>query len=111
MSSGSRDEGAVFSALADRTRREVIRCLAEEGSLTPTQLAARLPVTRQAVSKHLAMLDDAGLVTVSQQGRETLYRLTPEPLTQAMSWIAEMDARWDERLDALRQHLERRTSV
>lgn len=98
---------AVFAALADDTRRSVIRRLAE-GPATPSQLAARLPVTRQAVSKHLEVLREAGLVSSSRSGREHRYVLTPQPLGDAVSWMASVGARWDERLDALRHHLDRR---
>lgn len=96
--------GAVFSALSDPTRREVLRMLAEGGAVTATELAGRMPVTRQAVSKHLAALDDAGLVTAERAGRERRYRLTPEPLTDAMSWMVAVGAEWDQRLVALRTH-------
>lgn len=97
----------VFFALADPTRREVIRRLseAETTEVTATELASRLPVTRQAVTKHLAALSEAGLVSAHRHGREVRYKLTPEPMTEAMSWMAEVGARWDRRLDALRRHL------
>jgi DNA-binding transcriptional ArsR family regulator len=98
--------GAVFFALADSTRREVISSLAKEGPATVTELAARLPVTRQAVAKHLAALDEAGLVSFEQQGRRRRYRLTPGPLTEAVSWMAEVGAEWDERLESLRKLLQ-----
>jgi DNA-binding transcriptional ArsR family regulator len=105
-----RDErvAAVFSALADPTRREVIRLLAADGPVTATGLAGRMPVTRQAVSKHLAALADAGLVKVDPAGREKRYRLTPQPLTEAVSWMAAVGAEWDERLGALLAHLSER---
>jgi DNA-binding transcriptional ArsR family regulator len=99
---------AVFEALADATRRRVMSCLADLGSASPTEIASRLPVTRQAVSKHLLSLGEAGLVTFVREGRETQYRLTPGPLTDAMSWMADVGAEWDQRLAALRSHLQRR---
>lgn len=99
---------AVFDALADSTRREVMRRLAERGEATPTALASEMPVTRQAVAKHLQALADAGLVSVERVGREARYRLTPKPLAEAMGWMAEVGAAWDDRLAALRRHLERR---
>jgi DNA-binding transcriptional ArsR family regulator len=86
----------VFSALADPNRRFVVETLAERGTATATELAGELPVTRQAVAKHLAALGYAGLVESSRSGRETRYRLTST------------GAEWDDRLDALAQHLERR---
>ena len=96
---------AVFSALADERRRSLVEVLAERGSATATELAAGLPVTRQAVAKHLASLGDAGLVAMTRSGREVRYRLTPEPLGDAVAWIERVGANWDERLAALEQHL------
>ena len=97
--------GRVFDALADPNRRYVIQALAQRPTVTATELAAELPVTRQAVSKHLAALGDAGLVESARQGRETRYRLTPGPLGEAMDWMAEVGADWDTRLTRLRDHL------
>ena len=95
----------IFSALADPTRRQVIRALSEQGPATATGLAANLPVTRQAVTKHLSALANAGLVTSSRRGREKLYQISPRPLTDAVSWMAALGARWDDRLAALRDHV------
>jgi DNA-binding transcriptional ArsR family regulator len=99
------DVGLVFAALADETRRTVMRCLADGGPSTATQLAAQLPVSRQAVAKHLAALDEAGLVQMERCGREARYKLTPHRLTEAVSWMANCGADWDDRLAALRRHL------
>lgn len=96
---------AVFAALADPTRRQVIRALSQHGPSTATGLAATLPVTRQAVTKHLAALAAAGLVTATRRGREVLYEISPRPLTAAVSWMADLGARWDDRLAALRDHV------
>jgi DNA-binding transcriptional ArsR family regulator len=101
--SGDRLE-AVFAALSDPTRRDVVRCLAA-GPASATQLATRLPVSRQAVSKHLGLLGEAGLVISRREGREIRYELTPAPMTEAMSWMAAVGARWDDRLGALQRHL------
>jgi DNA-binding transcriptional ArsR family regulator len=102
------DPGAVFAALSDPTRREVIRRLSEEeGPITLAELAAELPVTRQAVTKHLVVLEEAGLVTASGDTRRKRYRLTPRPFADAMGWMVDVGAEWDERLDALRRHVER----
>jgi DNA-binding transcriptional ArsR family regulator len=102
----SRDRtDAVFGALGDPMRREVIRALSEQGPSTATGLASRLPVTRQAVSKHLTALAHAGLVTATRRGREKLYRISSAPLGEAVSWMAELGARWDQRLAALRGHV------
>lgn len=102
------DVGAVFAALADPTRRQVVQSLSAGSTVTASALARDLPVTRQAVAKHLASLHDAGLVAAERRGRETHYRLTPAPLTEAASWMAAVGAEWDDRLEALRAHLARR---
>jgi DNA-binding transcriptional ArsR family regulator len=99
--------GGVFGALADGNRRRLLDTLATREDASVTELAAELPVTRQAVSKHIATLRAAGLVEGRRHGRETRYRLRPEPLAEAMSWIARVGGEWDERLAALRRHLER----
>lgn len=96
---------AVFAALADPTRREVVTLLSADGPSTATALAAALPISRQAVAKHLALLDRAGLVARRRAGREIRYELTPAPMTDAMGWMAEVGGAWDRRLDALRDLL------
>jgi ArsR family transcriptional regulator, cadmium/lead-responsive transcriptional repressor len=98
--------GHVFEALADPTRREVMRRLAEDGPSSATHLASSLPVTRQAVAKHLEILEEAGLVEGERRGRQRLFRLTPAPLSEAVGWMAELGSEWDERLQALRRLLE-----
>jgi len=100
--------GRVFDALADPNRRYVVEALAERGTATATELAAELPVSRQAVAKHLAALNHAGLVESRREGRETRYELTPGALGDAMDWMASVGAEWDARLDALRAHLRKR---
>jgi DNA-binding transcriptional ArsR family regulator len=96
-----RDVDEVFSALADPTRREVLRSVARRPELTASRLAGELPITRQAVAKHLAALQKAGLVEPRRQGRETLYTITPAPLMDAMRWMADVGAEWDQRLARL----------
>jgi DNA-binding transcriptional ArsR family regulator len=91
----------VFSALADPTRRQVVRSLSRRPELTASLLAGELPMTRQAVTKHLAALDRAGLVEAHREGRETRYTLTPAPLADAMRWMDEVGAQWDDRLARL----------
>jgi DNA-binding transcriptional ArsR family regulator len=100
MSSGSAD--AVFSALGDPTRRALLQTIAEQPSTTATALAATLPITRQAVVKHLAALADAGLLDRERDGREVHYTVTPAPLSDAVSWMAAVGSQWDERLARLR---------
>jgi DNA-binding transcriptional ArsR family regulator len=102
------DPDAVFSALADPTRREVILRLSADGAATASALAEEIPVTRQAIAKHLAALEDAGLVASERVGRENRYRLTPGPMAEAMTWMASVGAEWDERLSRLSRLMERR---
>lgn len=97
---GPHPADAVFNALSDPTRREVVRRLAG-GPATPTQIADGLPVTRQAVTKHLNVLRAAGLVETSREGRQVRYRLDPAPLSQVLSWLAQTGSAWDRRLDRL----------
>ena len=98
---------SVFSALSDPSRRRLLESLAGRESASLSELAGQLPVTRQAVSKHLAALGEAGLVAATRVGRETRYRLTPEPLGDALDWMERIGDRWDERLRRLRDHLSR----
>ena len=100
---------AVFSALADPTRRSLVARLTQEGPRTATVLAQDLPMSRQAVVHHLQALGDAGLVDASREGREVRYRATPEPLGDAVAWMLGTGVRWDRRLQGLRQQLERRS--
>ena len=91
----------VFFALSDPTRREVLRSVAQRPELTASRLAGELPITRQAVAKHLAALQKAGLVEPRREGRETRYTLTPAPLAEAMEWMADAGGFWDRRLERL----------
>ncbi len=97
--------GAVFGALADPTRRAILVAIADQPEVTATELAAELPISRQAVLKHLSALADAGLLDRERSGREVLYRMTPEPLSDAVSWMAEVGSQWDDRLAGLSRQL------
>lgn len=94
-------QDAVFAALADPTRRAVVRLLADRPA-TPTELASALPVSRQAVAKHLAVLRAAGLVEHAREGRRVRYRFQPAPLSEVLRWMAGTAAAWDARLERLR---------
>jgi DNA-binding transcriptional ArsR family regulator len=96
----------VFTSLADPMRRAVLQAVADHGPLTATELAARLPVTRQAVAKHLDVLRAAGLVTSAREGRDVRYSFDGRPLADAVDWIASVGARWDRRLADLRRRVE-----
>lgn len=99
---------AVFGALSDPTRRALLETIASRPDATATELAADLPITRQAVLKHLTALSDAGLVDRARAGREVRYHVTPEPLSDAVTWMADVGGQWDERLARLRSTVERR---
>ena len=93
--------GLVFEALADPTRRMLLRGVAERGPVTATELAADLPISRQAVAKQLAVLRLAGLVEPNRYGRETRFSARPEPLTEAGQWLMATGSSWDDRLARL----------
>lgn len=93
--------GAVFSALADPTRRAVLRAVADQGHATATDLGAVVGVTRQAAAKHLDLLAAAGLVVDERAGRERRWRVTTEPLVEAADWLTRTGSAWDTRLQRL----------
>jgi DNA-binding transcriptional ArsR family regulator len=98
--------GVVFAALADPTRRRVVHELSKDGPLTATQLAERIPVTRQAIAKHFAALEDAGLAVGVRAGRETRYELRTETFAEAEAWMRTIGAMWDRRLAAFKAFVE-----
>jgi len=98
----------VFVALADPSRRAILAALASGGPATATDLAGRLPITRQAIAKHLALLAEAGLVTAEPgERRRVRYRLRSAPMQVAQQFLAALARDWDRRLDALKDHLDR----
>ena len=105
----SDDLGLVFGALADPTRRQMVQALLRDGSTSVPSLTAELPITRQAVAKHLATLDHAGLVErIPGDGREIHYRLRPSALRPAAAWLRDADAAWSRRLERLKGSVEGR---
>jgi len=100
--------GNVFAALADPTRRLMVEELLRDGTTSVPTLAAELPITRQAVAKHLLALDHAGLVErAPAAGREVHYRLRAGALTPAAAWLRHAELAWDERLGRLKDAVER----
>jgi len=97
--------GAVFGALSDPTRRALLAAVAEHPATTATELAAQLPISRQAVLKHLNALTEAGLLDRTRSGREVRYQFTPAPLSDAVDWMTGVGAEWDDRLAVLRREL------
>ena len=98
----------VFTALADPSRRAILAALASGGPTTATDLAGRLPITRQAIAKHLGLLAEAGLVTAEPgERRRVRYRLRSAPMQVAQQFLAAMARDWDSPLEALKDHLDR----
>lgn len=97
------DMSAVLVALADPTRRQLLDTLASKGEATATTLAERLPVSRQAIVKHLAVLAGARLVAGHKHGREMRYTVRPEPLGAAAAWMTKVAHSWDTRLARIKQ--------
>ena len=98
----------VFAALADPTRLEVLTRLAKGGPATATELSASMPITRQAVAKHLAALGAAGLVERHPAGREVRYNFDPGPLGDLVKWVEDVGDTWDRRLERLGRTLQER---
>jgi DNA-binding transcriptional ArsR family regulator len=99
--------GPVFAALSDPTRRLMLERMLREGSTSVPALSAVLPITRQAVAKHLSTLDHAGLVErAPAAGREVRYRLRAGALTPASAWMARAESAWDDRLARLKDAVE-----
>ena len=100
---------AVFTALADPTRRAVLRGVVDRSPVTATELAHDLPISRQAVAKHLGILRDAGLVEPSRHGRETRFTAQPEALAPVARWMEDTSRAWSHRLTRLERLVTRRT--
>ncbi|HYI40583.1 MAG TPA: metalloregulator ArsR/SmtB family transcription factor [Allosphingosinicella sp.] len=96
----------LFAALADPTRLALLKRLADGQPRPIVALAAGSALTRQAVSKHLAVLSGAGLVARRPRGRETLYALRPERLAEARAWLDDVAAQWEDALGRLKAHIE-----
>jgi DNA-binding transcriptional ArsR family regulator len=92
----------LFAALAEPNRRRLLEYLGAHGVATATTLASELPVTRQAVGQHLAVLESVDLVSSARVGRERRYTVHVEPLTAAATWMNQVAAQWDARLAAIK---------
>ncbi|CAG9612399.1 Transcriptional repressor SdpR [Bacillus rhizoplanae] len=95
----------IFQAIADPTRRKLLTLLAEK-EMSITAITEYFPITRTAVNKHLHVLSVAGLVSSQKIGRETRYKLQPEPLIELKQWLSFFEQYWDERLAALKKFIE-----
>jgi len=97
------DPDEILAAMADPMRRQLLATLAAAGPATATELAAGLPISRQAIAKHLAVLRDAGLVTSHKDGRDVRFEVRTWPLAQAAGWLAALAVEWDTRLAAIKR--------
>ncbi len=97
------DDDELWEAMADPTRRKLLDLLVALGQATATTLTADMPVSRQAISKHLALLQRVGLIDGHRQGREVRYEVREERLVEATSALSEVANRWDRRLRTIKQ--------
>lgn len=95
----------VFQAVADPTRRRLLLLL-DDGEKPVTALSRHFPMSRTAVSKHLRILAEAGLVSERKVGRETRYRMNPDPLLEMKRWLAYFERYWDNKMAALKRYVE-----
>ena len=105
--SSSAQKHDVFQAIADPTRRKVLQLLAEQ-ELAISEITAHFPISRTAVAKHLQVLSEAELVSGRKIGREKIYRLQPEPLTELKQWLSFYEKFWDNKLSVLKHLVEER---
>jgi ArsR family transcriptional regulator, cadmium/lead-responsive transcriptional repressor len=103
MAGATLEGDALWAAVGDPTRRRVLDELLERGEANTTVLAEGLPITRQAVAKHLVVLDRVGLVTGRRHGREVRYAIRPERLDEAAEAMARVAAQWDRRLTRIKR--------
>ncbi len=97
------DADRVFAALADPRRRELLELLAQTPGCSASSLAARMPISRQAVAQHLSVLEDSSLVSRRRAGREVLFSVRPDGLTATADWLTGRAALWRDRLDYSRR--------
>ncbi|MEE6169560.1 MULTISPECIES: ArsR/SmtB family transcription factor [unclassified Mycolicibacterium] len=96
----------VFNALGDSNRLRIVTRLCDGGPCSTVQLIQVIPVTRQAATKHLLLLEAVGLVTSDRKGRERIWRIQPEPLAEASDYLSALSKRWDRAIDRLRAFVE-----
>lgn len=107
MTGAGVDERApLFDALGDPNRLRIVTRLCDGGPCSTVQLTQVIPVTRQAATKHLLLLEAVGLVTSDRKGRERIWRIQPEPLAEASDYLAALSKRWDRAIDRLRAFVE-----
>lgn len=107
LNSEVRTAAPVFAALGDETRLRLLLRLCEGGRLSITELSRKQPMTRQAVTKHLHVLSEAGLVRASREGRQQVWEMAPDKVKQARRWLKTIEREWDERLGRLKALVEK----
>ncbi|QRY49118.1 ArsR/SmtB family transcription factor [Mycolicibacterium septicum] len=100
------ERAPLFDALGDPNRLRIVTRLCEGGPCSTVQLTQVIPVTRQAATKHLLLLEAVGLVASDRKGRERIWRIQPEPLVQAGDYLTALSRRWDDAIDRLRAFVE-----
>ena len=100
------ERAPLFAALGDPNRLRIVTRLCEGGPCSTVQLTQVIPVTRQAATKHLLLLEAVGLVASDRKGRERIWRIQPEPLVQASDYLTALSRRWDNAIDRLRAYVE-----
>ena len=101
------DLDRTFAALVDQTRRKILTRLGREDGVSISELARPFPITLPGVMKHLDVLEDAGLITRSKEGRTVTVRLRPDPMRVALDWLRRYERFWSRRLDRLAAYAER----
>ncbi|WP_078382082.1 ArsR/SmtB family transcription factor [Sutcliffiella halmapala] len=100
----------VFQAIADPTRREILRLLSND-ELAISEITAQFPISRTAIAKHLTVLSEASLVSGKKVGREKIYQLNPEPLTEVSQWLSYYEQFWNNKLAILKHLVENDNEV
>ena len=100
------ERAPLFDALGDPNRLRIVTRLCEGGPCSTVQLTQVIPVSRQAATKHLLLLEAVSLVASDRKGRERIWRIQPEPLVQASDYLTALSRRWDNALDRLRAYVE-----
>lgn len=106
MTGAVAERAPLFDALGDPNRLRIVTRLCEGGPCSTVQLTQVIPVSRQAATKHLLLLEAVGLVTSDRKGRERIWRIQPEPLVQASDYLTALSRRWDSAIDRLRAYVE-----
>lgn len=96
----------AFSALADPTRRAIVELLAQQGELAASEIAAEFPISAPAISQHLKVLRETGVLAMEKRAQQRIYRINPQTMHEVESWAGRMTQRWQARFDALEQVLQ-----